>query len=83
MIIVVGSRNLKSQASWSELNQLQLEMTYVLLNVRLDVALAPIEKFKLTLKHQVRGWLAERVKFVVTPLFGIKDDLVVVAARNG
>ena len=62
---------------------MQLEMTYVLFIVGLDVALAPIRKLKLTLEQQVRSRFAERVSSVLIPLIRVKDKLVVITAHNG
>jgi hypothetical protein len=81
--IVIASGNFKRQTGWTELNQFQLEMSNVLIIVRLDVALAAVEKLKLTLNHQVRCGLLERVDSPFIAILGIKEDLAVITASNG
>ena len=47
------------------------------------VAFAAIGKLKLTLNHQVRCWLVERVKLLFISILRIKKNLAVIAARCG
>ena len=79
---VIASGNFIRQTCWAELNQLQLEMTNVLLIVRLDVALAAIETLKLTLNQHVGRWLVKWVDLLAISIFGIKKCLVVVTSHN-
>jgi hypothetical protein len=58
-------------------------MANVLIIVRLDVALAAVKKLELTLDHQVRQGLLERVDLLFIAILRIKENLPVITARNG